>query len=169
VTALADGTAISGAAVTDGARTATTDASGNYTLLNVPAGAYTVSASAQGYQAASQSAGVTAGQTATANFSLARWMWVEGITFTKVGRSIRVTVKTVWDKGAVSGATVGLEVSNATKKWTFTGASDSSGLAQFTIQKAPSGSYAAALSTLAASGYTWEAAKGTTTSTYTLQ
>ncbi len=61
---------LSGATVSDGTRSATTDASGNYSLSAVPAGTYTVTASRAGYTAASQSVTVVAGATSVANFSL---------------------------------------------------------------------------------------------------
>jgi len=40
---------ISGATISDGTRSTTTDSSGNYTITSVPAGTYTVTASATGY------------------------------------------------------------------------------------------------------------------------
>ncbi len=71
VTAASSGAALSGATVTDGTRTATTDAAGSYTLSNVPAGTYVVTASRSGYTSASQSVAVVSGTTAVANFALA--------------------------------------------------------------------------------------------------
>ncbi len=65
------GAAISGAAVTlGGVGNATTNTSGVYTFNNVNAGTYTVSVSAAGFNAASGSATITAGQTTTRDFSL---------------------------------------------------------------------------------------------------
>jgi protocatechuate 3,4-dioxygenase beta subunit len=63
---------IAGATVTSQPATssATTDAQGNYALANVDPGGYTVSAAKTGYQGASTSVTVTAGQTATANLPL---------------------------------------------------------------------------------------------------
>ncbi len=63
---------ISGATISDGTRTAVSGVNGSYTLSYVPAGAYTVTASAAGYQGASRSVSLTAGQTVTANFTLIR-------------------------------------------------------------------------------------------------
>ena len=62
---------ISGAtvAITGGTSTAT-DGSGNYTLSNVAAGTYALTASATGYTSASASTSVTAGSTTTQNFAL---------------------------------------------------------------------------------------------------
>ena len=50
--------------------TATTDASGNYTFAKSPTGSQTVTASAAGYQSASQTTSVSLASTATVNFSL---------------------------------------------------------------------------------------------------
>lgn len=60
---------ISGATVTDGTRTAATDASGNYTI-NTTAGTYTLTASKSGYVSSSKSVTVSTAQTATVNFTL---------------------------------------------------------------------------------------------------
>jgi len=51
--------------------TATTDASGNYTLSNVPPGSYTVTAAASAYNSQSQPVVVSANTLSTQNFSLA--------------------------------------------------------------------------------------------------
>ena len=62
---------ISGATVTDGTRSVTTDINGNYTISNVPAGIYSVTASASGYQNSIQPGiSVIATQTTTVNFYL---------------------------------------------------------------------------------------------------
>jgi hypothetical protein len=66
------GTAISGATVstTTGGYSTTTDSSGNYTLSNVVAGDYTVTSAKTGYQSQSKTTTVTAGSTATVDFTL---------------------------------------------------------------------------------------------------
>ena len=70
------GAAIAGATVTatfgDGehAGEATTDGDGNYTISDLPARDYTVTATADGYQTGTQDATVVAGETTTANFAL---------------------------------------------------------------------------------------------------
>jgi len=70
VTAADSGKAISGATVTAGTTSVTTNSKGNYTISNLPEGTYTVTASANDYQDASQTVTVSAGKTSTANFSL---------------------------------------------------------------------------------------------------
>jgi subtilisin family serine protease len=62
--------AISGATVTDGTRSATTDAEGSYTIADVPAGTYTVTASAAGYEEGSESVTASADETSTTDFAL---------------------------------------------------------------------------------------------------
>ena len=58
--------AISGASVGGDGLTVTTNSTGNYTLNNVPAGSVTLTASAAGFQQASETVNVTAGSTTTA-------------------------------------------------------------------------------------------------------
>ena len=72
VTSAASGLPISGATVTLGSRTATTNGSGVYSFTNLPAGTYLAeSASATGYNTASASSlAIADGTTATQNFSL---------------------------------------------------------------------------------------------------
>jgi len=72
VTAASGGTLISGASVSTSPATSTvsTNAQGVYTITNVNAGSYTVTASATGYVSNSTSVTVTAGQTSTANLTL---------------------------------------------------------------------------------------------------
>jgi len=67
----ANGQALSGATVAiSGGPSTTTDAAGSYTLVNVGAGAYTVTASKAGFASSSASVTVNSGQTATQNFNL---------------------------------------------------------------------------------------------------
>lgn len=70
VTAAATGAPLSGVTVTDGIRSTITDNAGSYTINNIPAGTYTVTASRSGYTAASKSVTVIAGTTVSANFAL---------------------------------------------------------------------------------------------------
>ena len=66
------GTGISGATVSTntGGYTATTDSNGDYTLSNVNAGTYSVTASKYGYAPSSAAVTVTAGSTSVANYTL---------------------------------------------------------------------------------------------------
>ena len=65
------GTAIAGATVTDGANTATTDANGNYVLIEANTSAsYTVTASASGFTSQNQNVTTTNQTNTTANFTL---------------------------------------------------------------------------------------------------
>ncbi|MCH8986656.1 S8 family serine peptidase [Patescibacteria group bacterium] len=62
---------ISGATVTDGTRLATTDVNGAYSIIDVPEGTYTVTASATGYNSVSQTGvAVVADTTTTVDFAL---------------------------------------------------------------------------------------------------
>jgi hypothetical protein len=61
---------IEGAIVTVAGKSVVTEASGNYTILNVPSGSQEVSASATGYVAQKGTVSVAAAGTATANFQL---------------------------------------------------------------------------------------------------
>lgn len=70
VTNAATGAAISGAKVSYGSALATTDANGNYTLSNLPAGSVQLTASASGFLNTVQTVNITAGGTTTANFVL---------------------------------------------------------------------------------------------------
>jgi len=72
VTDAKDGSAISGAQVSDGIRTALTDAAGMYTIDDVSPGSCQVVASKQGYQSSSLTVHVLSGATAVANFSLSQ-------------------------------------------------------------------------------------------------
>jgi hypothetical protein len=125
------GTALSGATVSSGAATATTQANGSYTLANVNAGAATVTASLAGYQTATDSVTVTAGATTTANFTVSP----STATGTVTGK-----VTNIKTGGALAGATV---------KWGSTSVStNSSGV--YTIANVNGGSEAL---TASATGY----------------
>ena len=66
-----NGTVISNATVTDGTRFATTNETGGYVIANIPAGTYTVTASAANYTTTSvPDVTVTVGETTTVNFVL---------------------------------------------------------------------------------------------------
>jgi WD40 repeat protein len=85
VTSASGGAGIAGAIVSTTPATAgaTADAQGNFSIANVTPGTYTVTATATGYVAGSTTVSVVAGQTATANLSLA--VAATSFTFTQVG------------------------------------------------------------------------------------
>jgi thermitase len=70
VTDAEDGSPLVGATVSDGTRMTITDATGKYTIANVPQGTYQVTASKAGYHSSSLTVTVFSGGTAVANFSL---------------------------------------------------------------------------------------------------
>ena len=72
VTDATSGAGISGATVSVGTRTASTDGTGAYTLTGVPSGSQAVAASATGYEAAVKTVNLPAGGTVTTNFALVR-------------------------------------------------------------------------------------------------
>jgi protocatechuate 3,4-dioxygenase beta subunit len=89
---------ISGASVSFGGGTATTDATGTYNFTNVPAGTIQLVASASGFQSVTQNVTVTGGNTTTANFTLAIANNMPG--------SVTGTVTNISTHGVISGATV---------------------------------------------------------------
>lgn len=90
------GAGISGATVIAAGLTVNTDASGNYTLANLPAGSTTISASASGFANGSTTVTVAAGTTTAA----------PAITLSSSSGTITGTVKSS-SGAAISGATVG--------------------------------------------------------------
>ncbi len=68
---IVSGTAISGAVVSDGTNSATTDSTGAYTL-NDPAGSYTLTTSMSGYLTTAQITTVTSGAGSTVNWALTK-------------------------------------------------------------------------------------------------
>jgi Domain of unknown function (DUF1929)/Carboxypeptidase regulatory-like domain len=93
------GTALSGATVSSGGISDTTQANGTYSLANVPAGAQTVTASLTGFQTGTQSVTVTAGGTSTANFVLTQAPSIGTVT------------------GKITNIATGDVLSGATMKW----------------------------------------------------
>ncbi|MGH2408152.1 MAG: carboxypeptidase regulatory-like domain-containing protein [Candidatus Limnocylindrales bacterium] len=126
-----DGSAIAGATVSDGTRSATADASGRYTLANVPAGGDTVKAAASGYGSASRAVTVTAGQTLPANLTL---------TALPANGAVSGTITDSASSKGIAGATVSDGSTTAT--------TDSAGA--YTLANLPAGSYSL---TAAASGF----------------
>lgn len=91
------GAAIAGASVGFGGGTATTNASGVYTLNGVPVGTVQLVASASGFASVTQSVTVTGGATVTSNFTLSP----SAATGTVTGKITNVS-----NGAALSGATV---------------------------------------------------------------
>ena len=171
----ASGLPITGATVTNGVSTASTDSSGAYILTSVAPESYIVIASAVDCSSASQNVSVVARQTATANFALtsllppvSKAMWVDSINFRVTGKNLRFEIKIVSDSGAVTNAQVTTKLEgSAGQSWTFSGTTDNYGVASFTLQKAPAGNYVATVTSLTASGYFWNKAKGVNSASYT--
>jgi hypothetical protein len=166
------GGAISGATVTvvGTSLSATTNASGAYTISDVPTGTYSVTASASGYTEQTQT-GVTVndGETTTVDFQLAPVasggdMSVSDITITGTGgrtndRHLRATVTVVAGGSPVSGALVQAtlqQTSGGTGSWGFSGSTNSSGTVTFSLNNAPGGCYTLTVTNVTASGLTWD-------------
>jgi len=175
VTDAKDGSPIVAAAVTDGTRTATTDASGKYTIADVPPGTYQVTASKEGYESLTSSVMVASGATTVMNFSLnqktpaTNIMWVDSISFIKSGKNLFTQVRAVTTSGVLPGAKVGLSLkcSNG-NAWSFTGTTDTAGVVKFKVSKPPVGSYLATVTSLTCSGFTWDTSKGINSAIYAL-
>jgi thermitase len=175
VTDAVDGSPISGAVVTDGARTATTDTSGEYTIANVPAGSYEVTAGKEGYESLVSGVTVTSGSTSVKDFSLRQnspavdTMWVNSIGFVQNGKNLFIEISVMTTGGPLAGADVGLNLQcSGGESWDFNGTSNTAGLVRFKLGKAPAGSYSAVITSLACSGFTWDPGKGVTTASYAL-
>lgn len=165
----ATGSPITGATVTDGVRTATTDSNGNYTISDVPPGTYTVTASAAGYQSASQTVTVQEGQTSTANFALspvsqATTVSVKSITYYTEGgkdnkQHLRIVVELIDNLGnPVAGASVSIRLDNTTtvQSWTGAGTTGTDGKVLFKLNAAPSGTYTTTVTNVSANGLEWD-------------
>ena len=175
VTDAKDGSPIVGAAVTDGTRTVTTDASGKYTVADVPPGTCEVTASKEGYESLTVSVTVRSGAVSVMDFSLnqkspaTNTMWVDSIHFIKNGKNLFIEVKVVTASGVLPGAKVGLSLECTNNKvWSFSGTTDTAGLVRFKASKTPVGSYLATVNSLTCSGFTWDASKGITAASYAL-
>lgn len=97
---------ITGASVSFGGGTATTDSTGTYTFNNIPAGTIQLVASATGFQSVTQNVTVTGGSTTTANFTLA-------VANNSPG-TVTGTVTNIATHGVISGATVKWNTTSAT-------------------------------------------------------
>jgi len=175
VTDAKDGSPIVGAAVSDGTRTTTTDATGKYTIASVPAGSYEVTASKEGYQNLTSSVIVLSGATSVLNFSLNQkspvtdTMWVDSICFVEKGKNLFIEVGVVAASGVLSGAelSLSLECSNG-EVWNFSGTTNTPGLVKFKLGKAPIGNYLTTVNSLTCSGFVWDMSKGITSTSYAL-
>ena len=170
VTDAANGTAITGAIISDGTQSVTSNASGAYAILNVPDGNYTVTANASGYVLASQT--VTVASNVTANFKLtkvvaASTMWVNSITFTSSGSYFTAYVK-VANPQPVAGAKVSINVSyNGRHRSTYSATTNTSGQAVFRINARNRGTYTVSVTQLSYPGYTWDTTRGVTSAIFT--
>jgi len=175
VTDAEDGSPIVGATVSDGTRTTTTDASGIYTVANVPPGTYQVTASKEGYVSVTLTATVVSGGTSVMNFPLnskpdpINIMWVDNIRFVEKGKNLFIEVSVVTASGVLPGAKVGLslECSNG-EVWNFSGITNTPGLVKFKLGKAPVGSYRITVDNLTCSDFIWDMSKGITSTSYAL-
>jgi thermitase len=175
VTDAKDGSPIVGAAVTDGTRMATTDASGKYTIGDVPPGSYQVTASKEGYESVTSTVTVVSGATTVMDFSLnqkppaTNAMWVNSIRFIKNGNNLFIQVSVMTASGVLPGAKVGLRlVCSNGQAWSFSGATDATGTVKFKVSKPPVGSYLATVTSLTCSGFVWDTSKGTNFVSYAL-
>ena len=175
VTDAKDGSPIVGAAVTDGTRTVTTDASGKYTIADVPPGSYEVTASKEGYESLTSSVTAVSGATSVMNFSLnqksppTNTMWVDSIRFIENGKNLFIEVRVVTASGVLSGAEVGLSLECGNGEvWNFSGNTNNAGLFRFKLGKAPIGDYLTTVNSLTCSGFIWDTSKGITSASYAL-
>ncbi|HEX2327121.1 MAG TPA: carboxypeptidase regulatory-like domain-containing protein [Candidatus Angelobacter sp.] len=105
------GAAISGATVEYGGGTTTTNATGAYTLTQVPAGPVQLVASATGFQSSTQNLTITGGATTTANFTLTTGTGSGTVTgkITNVSNGAAVANATVsWSGGSTTSNTSGI-------------------------------------------------------------
>jgi thermitase len=175
VTDAKDGAPIVGTAMSDGTRTATTDASGRYTITAVPPGSYQVTASKEGYESLTSTVTLVSGGTAVVNFSLSlksletNTMWVDTISFIESGRYLFIVVRVVTASGVLPGAKVKLRLRYSNGRvWNFSGTTSTAGLVKFKVPKAPARSYQAAVNSLTCTGFIWDTSKGITSASYAL-
>jgi len=143
ITNAASGAIVTSATVSWSGVSTTSNASGIYTLTNVPAGTQNITAVKTGYLARTLAVGVTGGATSTLNIPIAT--------------AGKISVKVVTSSGAaVSGATV--TIKGGVVPTTVSGSSSSTGL--FTTNWIPVGTYTV---TVAKSGFTTQS-KTTTVS-----
>ena len=96
-------------------------------------------------------------------------IWVNSITFKPMGANLRLEVKVVNESVVIAGAQVGVQVTCSTgQSWTLNGVTASSGIASFTVQKAPYGKYVATVTNLAPASYIWDINRGVISAEFTL-
>ena len=154
-----------------GVASTTTDASGQYVLSDLTEGSYTETVSASGYADVSQSVSVVTGQTTVVNVNLPpNTMWVDSISFKQSGGNLRIDVKVVNAKGAMSGVKVTVYVSGPVgKTWTLSGSTSTNGIATFMVQKASRGTYPVTVTRVYAGVNYWDMTKGVNSASYTVK
>ncbi|HUW44673.1 MAG TPA: carboxypeptidase regulatory-like domain-containing protein, partial [Dehalococcoidia bacterium] len=175
VTDVKDGSPIVGATVSDGTRTTITDASGIYTVANVPPGTYQVTTSKEGYVSVTLTATLVSGGTSVMNFYLNpkpapnNTMWVDSIRFITCGKNLFIEIEVATASGVLSAVKVemSLECSNG-EVWNFSGTTNTPGLVKFKLGKAPIGNYLTTVNSLTCSGFVWDMSKGFTSTSYAL-
>ena len=166
---------------------AITGADGNYTITDVPVETYTVTASADGYENASQenitvsADDITSDVNFTLTLSETGTMYVESIVFDSKVAGPNKFLYTIVEVVDVSGAPFsGVRVvmtldwdkegdGTIVDSWNFAGDTGSDGTVKFTQKKAPSGYYTATVTNLILTDYTWDTTKGVTSASCELQ
>ena len=99
----------------------------------------------------------------------AKSIWVDSITFKPVGTRLRLEVKVVNESAVIAGAQVGVQLTCSTgQSWTLNGITASSGIASFTVQKAPYGTYVATITNVTPASYIWDITRGVISAEFTL-
>jgi len=158
---------IVGAQVADGTRTALSGPLGVYLISGVPAGIYTVTASAQGYTSGSQVVTVATNETVAADFSLTPSptelpMWAESIFSRTTGPHLRIGVSVMTDPDApLAGVAVEMTATHQGGAiWHFRKITDSEGIVEVRLHRAPAGIYQVRIVSLIKSGYEWDKTQG---------
>ncbi len=171
IAAAGSGQPVSGATVSDGTRQAVTDSAGKYTLGNVPAGQYTLTATASGYQIGLQGVVVQVGQVTVADFVLEKavatdTMWAESITFIRDGAYLGIRVKVVNAAGPVSRASMVVTLSKDGRYMGYSNrTTDASGEAIHWFRWRGTGQYQVRISSLRHSTLKWDQTQGLTSLT----
>jgi hypothetical protein len=122
VTNISTGGALSGATVSYSGGSATSDGSGNYSISNVAAGTYKVTAARTGFLSRSSNVTVTSSTTSTANFALATAGKIAGVVKTTTGAAISgATVKITGGKVATTVNTTTSSTGNYGTTWIAVG------------------------------------------------